>query len=378
MPDFDLSEERRLLKAAAERFVERHYPFELRREAARGEEGFRRALWRRFAELGWLGVGLEGHEGGHGGAREVAVLMEAFGRGLATEPWLASVVLGGGAVALAGSPAQKAALLDPLVAGDLLLALAHGEPASRYETAAVATRAERTAGGWALHGRKALTLNGDSADRLIVSARGFGAPRDRAGLSLFVVDPAQEGVERRGYPTHDGGRAAEIELAGARVAEDGLLGEEGGAFAAIETLLDRAAAALCAESLGLMAVLNEMTLAHARTRRQFGRPIGGFQALQHRMVDMFVALEESRAITDVYMADVDSADRDERRRAVSAMKAVCDKAGRLIGREAIQIHGGIAMTDDYPASHYFKRLSLIQRQFGDIDWHLDRYAALCR
>lgn len=373
MLSFDLTDEQQLLKDSVERFIERSYPFDKRRKASKSEEGYSREHWKQFADLGWLAVGLPEDQGGFGGAREVAVLMEAFGRGLVTEPWLASVLLAGGTIARAGSAAQQEELLGALVAGESVLAFAHGEPRSRYDIARVETTAKRSGDGWALDGHKAVALNGDSADRLVVSARTSGKARDRDGICLFVVDPRGKGVEVRGYPTNDGGRAAEIRLAGAAGT---LLGEEGQAYPVIEETIDRAAAAVCAEALGLMAVLNAMTLDYSKTREQFGQKIGAFQALQHRMADMFVALEESRSLADVYMADVDSPDKAERQRAVSALKVQCDKAGRLVGQEAVQLHGGIAMTDDYQASHYFKRLSIIARQFGDMDWHLDRYAAL--
>ena len=373
MLSFDLTDEQQLLKDSVERFIERSYPFDKRRKASKSDEGYSREHWKQFADLGWLAVGLPEDQGGFGGAREVAVLMEAFGRGLVTEPWLASVLLAGGTIARAGSAAQREELLAALVAGESVLAFAHGEPKSRYDIARVETTARQSGGSWALEGHKAVVLNGDSADRLVVSARTSGKARDKDGISLFIVDPRSKGGEVRGYPTNDGGRAAEIRFSGAAGA---LLGTEGKAYDVIEETNDRAAAAVCAESLGLMAVLNAMTLDYSKTREQFGQKIGTFQALQHRMADMFVALEESRSLADVYMADVDSPDKAERQRAVSALKVQCDKAGRLVGQEAIQLHGGIAMTDDYQASHYFKRLSIIARQFGDMDWHLDRYAAL--
>jgi len=378
MLSFDLTEEQQLLKDSADRFIERAYPFDKRRKASTSEEGFSREHWKQFADLGWLAVGLPEDQGGFGGAREVAVLMEAFGRGLVVEPWLASVLLAGGTIGRSGSAAQKEELLGGLVAGERLLAFAHAEPKSRYDISCVATTATKAGDGWKLDGHKALVLNGDTADSFVVSARTGGKERDEKGISLFVVDAGTKGLEVRGYPTNDGGRAAEVKLSGVSVGKDALLGAEGGAYGAIEEAIDRGAAALCAESLGLMAVLNDMTVDYSKTRVQFDQAIGKFQALQHRMADMFVALEESRSITDVYMADVDESDRDERRRAVSAMKIQCDRAGRKVGQEAIQLHGGIAMTDDYSASHYFKRLSLIARQFGDVDWHLDRYAALTR
>jgi len=373
MLSFDLTDEQQLLKDSVERFIERGYPFDKRRAVSKSDEGFSREHWKQFADLGWLAVGLPEDQGGFGGAREVAVLMEAFGRGLVIEPWLGSVLLAGGTIARAGSTVQQEELLGAMIAGQSVMALAHSEPKSRYDIARVETTAKKAGDGWSLEGHKALVLNGDAADKLVVSARTAGKKRDREGISLFLVDPKASGIEVRGYPTNDGGRAAEIKFSGAAGT---LLGGEGNAFDAIEETIDRATAAVCAESLGLMAVLNAMTLEYSKTREQFGQAIGKFQALQHRMADMFVALEESRSLADVYMDDVDSADRAERQRAVSALKVQCDKAGRLVGQEAVQLHGGIAMTDDYQASHYFKRLSIIARQYGDADWHLDRYAAL--
>jgi len=376
MIDLELSEEQQLLKESADRFVERDYPFDKRKAAVTSEDGFRRDVWKTFASLGWLGLGLPEDVGGFGDARDVALLAEALGRGLVSEPFLPSVVLGGGTVARAGSPAQQEAILGSLIAGDMLLAYAHGERQARYDIAAVATTAKRQGDGFVLNGKKSVVLNGDTADMLVVSARSAGKERDEKGLSLFLVDPTAKGVARRGYRTNDGSRAAEITLDNVAVAADALLGEEGGAYPVIEETADRAAAALCGEALGLMAKLNELTLDYSKTREQFGQPIGKFQALQHRMVDMFVALEEARSLATVYMADVESADRDERRRAVSAMKVQTGKSGRLVGQEAIQLHGGIAMTDDYMASHYFKRLTLVCRLFGDVDWHLERFASL--
>ncbi|MBN35654.1 MAG: pimeloyl-CoA dehydrogenase small subunit [Rhodospirillaceae bacterium] len=376
MLDLELSEEQQLLKDSADRFVERDYGFDVRRKAAATEDGFRRETWKQMAELGWLSVGMPEDQGGFGGAKDIAVLMESMGRGLVAEPYLANVVLAGSAVALAGSDDQRRTLLEPMMAGDLLLALAYAEPRSRYDLAHVATRAEKSGDSWTLNGTKGLVINGDTADRLIVSARTSGDDKDRDGLSLFVVDAGADGASMRAYPTNDGGRAAEVTLDHVSVDGDALLGAEGSAFAALEETIDRAAAAVCAESLGLMAVLNDLTLDYSKTREQFGQAIGSFQALQHRMVDMFVALEESRSLTTVYMPDVESDDITERQLAVSAMKVQCDKAGRTVGQEAIQLHGGIAMTDDYMASHYFKRLSVIHRLFGDVDWHLSRYADL--
>ncbi len=374
MLDLELSEEQQLLRDSANRFIEREYDFVARRKAAASEEGFRRSAWKTFADLGWLGMGIPEDQGGFGGARETAVLMECLGRGLVVEPYLATVVMASKAVALAGSDAQKEEILGAVIGGEMLMSLAHGELKSRYTISHVEARAEKSGDGWVLNGYKGVVLNGDTADLLIVSARTSGGVQDEKGISLFLVEPKAEGVTVRGYPTNDDGRAAEIALE--NVTARDMLGAEGEAYPVIEEIIDRAAAAVCAESLGLMAVLNDMTTEYSNTREQFGQAIGKFQILQHRMVDMFIALEESRSLTTVYMADVDSRDRDERRYAVSAMKVQCDKAGRKVGQEAVQIHGGIAMTDDYAASHYFKRLSVIARLFGDVDWHTDRFASL--
>ncbi len=376
MIDLELSSEQQLIKESADRFVERDYPFNDRRAAAKSEQGFRSEIWKTFAELGWLGLGLPEDVGGFGGAKDVAILSESLGKGLVNEPFLASVVLGGGTLARAGTPAQQEDVLPALVAGDMLLAFAHGERQSRNDIAAVMTTAKSQGGGYRLDGAKSVVLNGDTADRLVVSARMAGGERDEDGLSLFLVDADAAGVSRRGYATNDGSRAAEIVFDGVEVSSDALIGEEGAAYPVIEETVDRGAAALCGEALGLMAALNDLTIDYSKTREQFGQPIGKFQALQHRMVDMFVALEEARSLTTVYMNDVDSDDRDERRLAVSAMKVQIGKSGRLIGQEAIQLHGGIGMTEEYAAGHYFKRLTIVARLFGDVDWHLERFASL--
>ncbi len=370
MLDLELNEGQQLLRESVGRFIEREYDFERHRRSAADEGGFSHATWKQFADLGWLGVGLDEN---FGSARDVAILMEGFGRGLVVEPFLASIVMAAKAVDIAGDEAQKEEIVGQAIAGDLLLSFAYAEPRSRYDIAHVETRATQSGGRWILNGRKGLVLNGDTARRFIVTARTAGDERDCNGLSLFIVDSRSEGIEIRGYPTNDSRRAAEVEFADV---PGSLLGNAGEAWPVVCEVVDRAAAAICAESLGLMSVLNELTISYSKTREQFGQPIGRFQALQHRMVDMFVALEESRSMTTVYMADVDSADSAVRQKAVSAMKVQCDRAGRTVGQEAIQLHGGIAMTDDYAAGHYFKRLSVIHRMFGDIDWHLDRFAGL--
>ncbi|HWG78209.1 MAG TPA: acyl-CoA dehydrogenase family protein [Stellaceae bacterium] len=373
--DFDLSEEQRLLDETVRRLIKDEYGFEKRKSYKGSPEGFSRKLWSRYAEIGLLGLPFAEEHGGFGGsAVESMIVMESFGRGLVLEPYLASVVLGGGIVAAAGSAAQKQAILPPLAQGKLMLAFAHGEPRSRYALADVETSAARDGSGYVLNGRKAVVLHGDSADKLVVSARSGGSRRDRKGISLFLVDAKAKGVAVRGYPTVDGQRAAEIVLDEVRIGADALLGAPGEAYAAIEHALDRAIAALCAEAVGIMEVLNATTLDYLKTRKQFGVPIGSFQVLQHRMAEMMLEHEQAKSMAILAALSADGADAQERRRVISAAKVQIGKSGRFIGQQAIQLHGGIGMTDEYTAGHYFKRLTMIAQSFGDEDHHLERFA----
>lgn len=376
--DIALSDEQKLLKDSAERFIERDYPFDTRRRLADTEEGFSRDIWNQFAELGWLGLAMpEDHGGLDGTLADTAVLMEALGRGLVVEPYLSTVLLGGGLLRLGGSADQQAALIPPLIEGRSLLAFAFTERQSRYNLANVETTARAAGDGYLLDGAKGVVVHGASADKLIVSARVSGDSRDEAGISLFLVDGGAEGVTRRGYPTVDGLHGAEVTLDGVAVGGDDLLGPEGGAYPLIERVIDEASVAICAEAVGVMAVLVDATVEHLKTREQFGAPIGSFQVLQHRAVDMFNALELSRAL--VYRTAetiATSDDAENRARAASAAKVQIGRAGKLIGQQAIQLHGGMGMTDELFVSHYFKRLTMIGTLFGDADHHLKRFAAL--
>lgn len=373
-----LSEEQRLLKDSAERFIERDYPFDKRRQYAATEEGFSRDAWRQFAELGWIGLAMPADHGGlDGSLTDTAVLMEALGRGLVVEPYLSTVLLGGGLLRHGGSADQQAALIPPLIDGGLLFAFAFAERQSRYNLADVKTTARAAGDGYVLDGAKGVVIHGGSADKLIVSARLTGDSRDAAGISLFLVDGDTEGVSRRHYPTVDGLHAAEITLNGVSVAGDDLLGPAGAAYPLMERVIDEASVAICAEAVGIMSVLVDATVQHLKTRQQFGGPIGRFQVLQHRAVDMFNALELSRALVyrtaETIAATDDSANRA---RAASATKVQIGRAGKLVGQQAIQLHGGMGMTDELSVSHYFKRLTMISALFGDTDHHLKRYAAL--
>lgn len=373
--DLSWSSEQQQLRDSVERWVAQSYPFETRRKLIATEPGFSRDNWRQFAELGWLGAALPEDVGGIGGsAVETLIVMEAFGRGLVVEPYLATVVLGAGLIAAAGSAAQKAALLGAVVEGKTLLAVAYAEPTSRYEPFNVQTRAAKTAGGFALSGHKCVVLNGGEADQLIVSARDGGSPRDASGISLFLVDPKAKGVRLKSYETVDGGRAAELWLDDVAVAPGAAIGPIGGALPLIEHALDRGIAALAAEATGAMAVLHETTLDYLKTRKQFGVALSTFQALQHRMVDMFIHCEETRSMALKAALEVDNADPAARARALSAVKVQIGKAGRAAGQEAVQLHGGMGMTDEYKVGHYFKRLAMIDTLFGDVDYHLERFA----
>jgi pimeloyl-CoA dehydrogenase small subunit len=373
--DFDFTDEQRLLDETVRRLVKDEYDIPKRKRYIAMPEGFSRKLWGRFAELGLLGLPVAEAEGGFGGtAVETMIVMESFGRGLVVEPFLASVVLGGGLVALAGSAAQKQAVLPQVAAGKLLLAFAHGERQSRYTLSDVETTATKDGSGHVLRGQKGVVLHGDSAGTLIVSARTSGSSRERNGISLFLVDAKAKGVAVRGYPTVDGLRAAEITLEAVHVDGDAALGPPGGAYPVIEHAVDRAIAALCAEAVGIMETLNAATLDYLKVRKQFGVPIGSFQVLQHRMADMVLEHEQAKSMAVMAALSADVTDARERRRVISAAKVQIGKSGRFVGQQSIQLHGGIGMTDEYVAGHYFKRLTMIDQCFGDVDYHLDRFA----
>ena len=375
--DFSLAEERRLLQDTIRRFLANEYAFDKRRARVASPEGFSRDTWREFARLGLIGIAMREDDGGMGGdAFDTLIVMEAFGRSLVTEPYLATVVLGAGIVADAGNESQRAQWLPAVSEGTKLLAFAHPEPDSRYAESYVATRATKEGAAWRLDGAKSVVLNAQSADGIVVSARTSGKPGDRDGISLFLVDPKAKGVSLRGYATQDGGRAAELKLQGVVVQDDARLGEAGKAMDAIQATLDRANAALCAEALGIIDALNEATLEYLKTRKQFGQPIGRFQALQHRMAEMTIKAVEARSMAILAAHAMRLGDANERTRRVSAAKAFVGQAARFVGQQAIQMHGAIGVTDELVVSHWFKRLTMINATFGDADHHLGRVSDL--
>ena len=369
--DFALTDEQRLLQHSIERLFADHYAFEARKRYGQEPGGFSRALWARYAELGLLGLPFDEADGGSaGGPVETMIVMEQIGRALALEPYLATVVLGGGLLRLGGSEAMRAELIPQIASGDLMLAFAHAERQSRYDLADIAARARRDGAGFVIDAAKSLVLHGDSARKFIVSARLAGGQNDRAGIGLFLVDAAADGVSTRGYPTVDGQRAAEVTFSGVRVPAAAMIGEPGAAFPLIERIADLAIAALAAEAVGAMAAMHETTVDYMKTRKQFGVTIGSFQALQHRAAEMLIALEQahSMAMLATMMAAEDNV--RERRQAVSAAKVQIGRSGRIVGQGAVQIHGGIGMTMETKVGHYFKRLTTIDTLFGDADHHL--------
>ncbi|HYH21390.1 MAG TPA: acyl-CoA dehydrogenase family protein [Azospirillum sp.] len=363
--DFLLSEDQTLLKNSVARFCA---------DQAKAPADERR--WAQMAGLGLLGMTFDEDHGGMGaGAPEVMIVAEEMGRHLLTDPFVQAVAIAGRLIDAAGSAAQKDALLPAIAEGRLVVVPAFGEPGSRYDLARVAATATADGGGHVLNGRKAVVLYGAAAHSLLVSARVSGAVDAPDGIALFLVDARAPGLMVRACETLDGRPAAEVTLDRVRVGADALLGPPGGAFGLLEHAADRGVAAVCGEAVGAMAALYDMTVEFLRTRRQFGRPLGAFQALQHRVVDMRTALELARSMAAAAAIAADLDDAGERRRIVSAAKVQVDRSGRAIGAQAIQLHGAMGMTEEYGAGRYVKRLLVLSSLYGDADHHTDRYQA---
>jgi len=374
--DLSLSDEQKQLQDAAERFVRDKYAFENRRKIAATERGWLEENWAQMAELGWLGVPLTEAEGGYGGPIETMILMEQFGKGLVLEPFLPTAVIGGGILARAGSQAQKDQLLAPMMEGKKQFAFAWLERQSRYNLADVSLKAEKSGAGYTLSGHKGVVYNAPSADNIFVLARTAGGQREEKGLTLFVVDAKAKGLTRRDYPTQDALRASELTFDKVAVGADAVLGKVDGAFPIVEEAVDRAIVALCAEATGCMDAINAATLEYIKTRKQFGVPIGKFQVLQHRMVDCFTNAQEARSMTLMASLKIDDKDADVRRKAASGAKVQIGKSGKFCGQSAVQMHGGMGVTDELSVSHYFKRLTMIDLMFGNHQHHLTRYSNL--
>jgi len=375
--NFDSTEEQQLLAASIARFVERDYDFATRRKIIASAAGYCADVWNTLAELGLLGLPLPTEYGGFGGgAVDTMSVMEAIGEALVVEPYLSTVGLGAQFVARAGTPAQKVRILPAVTEGKLKLAFAQSETDARYNLAHVSTRARKTeAGGYAIDGEKRVVMHGPCADMLVVSARTGGEVADTDGIAVFLVDPKAPGIATRGYRTLDGLRAADIVFDDVRVTVEALLGAEGHGLALIEEVIDYATALVCAEAVGALRYANDATLDYLKTRKQFGVPIGAFQALQHRMVDMVIEYEQAKSMASLACACVDTeVDPAARKRVVSAAKIRIADACRLVSQEAVQLHGGMGMSDEIKVSHTFRRLTMIAQQFGDADHHLERFA----
>jgi alkylation response protein AidB-like acyl-CoA dehydrogenase len=373
--EFNDTETQALLRDTADRLIRDKYEFETRKKYLASAEGYSAALWKEYGELGLLGIDASEDHGGSGGDfSDLAVVLEAFGRGLAVEPFLSSIILSAAALRASGDKAAQDEYLPKLATGEMKMALAYGEPGSRYTLTHCETTAKADGDGHVLNGQKAVVLGADDADMLIVSARTSGASSDAEGISLFLVPRGASGLTARTITNMDDRRAGEVTLESVRARA--MLGASGGALPVLEAAVDRATAAVCCEAVGAMEAVNQLTLEYLKTRNQFGRPIGKFQVLQHRMADMMMAEQSARSMMALAIANVDNPDPKERAKAISAAKVQIGKSGNIVGRGAIQLHGGIGMTMEYVAAHYFRRLTSIEKMFGDTDYHLARFAAL--
>lgn len=374
--DFNFSEEQQLLADTVQRFVRDTYSFETRREILKSKAGWSRESWQALAGLGLTALNVPEEHGGLGsGPVETLLVMNALGEGLLVEPFLPAAVLTPALLNRLGDKAAAEQLLPDIASGEKIVIVAHQEPQARGEINSVSVRAEKTANGYVLDGLKSVILGGGAADELLITARTSGRINDTDGVSVFRVDPKGAGVTVKDYGTFDGQHAADIELKKVTVPAASLIGAEGKAFAAVEAAHEQAISALCAEAVGIMKAVNATTLEYTKSRKQFGQPISRFQVLQHRMADMFLHSEQARSMS--YLAAIKCVDPDpsERRRALSAAKVVIGQAGRFIGQQAVQLHGGMGMTDELMVSHYFKRLTAIDLTFGDADFHLQQFAA---
>jgi alkylation response protein AidB-like acyl-CoA dehydrogenase len=373
--DFRYTEEQLALQETLRRFIARDYDFERRRALARSELGYSAEAWMQYANLGLLALPFPEEYGGLGGnGVDIMVVMEQVGEGLLLEPYLSTVVLCGGIIRDHGTEALKRALLPQIAAGKTQIALAAYEAEGRYELAHVAATASQDADGWRLSGRKSVVFDAPSAAYFLVSARSSGKVTDPDGVCLFLVPRVAAGVQLVSFTTQSGGRAADVQLTEVRVEHQALQGAPGKALNILERAVDAAAAALCAEAAGIVTVLNQATLAYLKSRKQFGVPIGAFQALQHRMADMYIAEEQIRSMAIIAAVHADNSDAGARRRAISGAKAYIGQAARFVGQQAVQMHGAMGMVDDLIVSHYFKRLTMIDMSLGDADFHFARFS----
>ena len=375
--DFSFSDEQTLLQESVSRFITNDYGFESRQKHSRSDAGYSLENWQTFAELGWLGVPFsENHGGFGGGAVETMLMMEEFGKGLVVEPYLATVVACGSALNGFGSEDQKSSFIPEIIDGSKLWALAFAEPQGRFNLADLTTTATASNGSYLLSGHKSVVINGPNANFFIVSVRTSGEQRDETGVSLFIIPSDAKGLSRRDYPTVDGQRASELILDNVELDEASRLGEEGQGLNILQQAIDFATLAIGSEAVGCMEVLYKDTVEYCKNREQFGQPIGKFQVLQHRMVDMFMEHEQSKSLMFMAAMRWDEGYGTEAQKAVSAFKVQVGKSGKFVGQSAVQLHGGMGMTDELNIGHYFKRLTIIDTMFGNVDHHLKRFGSL--
>jgi pimeloyl-CoA dehydrogenase small subunit len=371
--DFDLSEEQRLLKESVDGLLKDAYEFDSRKKYMAEKGGWSKAIWSKLAEQGLLGLPFAEEDGGFGaGAVETMIVMEALGKALVLEPYLATVVIAGGFLRHGGSAGQKAAHIPGIIDGTKSFAFAQLEKNSRYDLNDVVTSAKKKGSGWVIDGEKFVVINGENADTLVVTARTKGGQRDRSGVGVFLVPANAKGIARKGYPTQDGLHAADITLTGVEVGASAVIGDPEDGLPLIERVVDEARIAMCAEAVGAMGESLKTTVEYLKTRKQFGVPIGSFQTLQHRAADMFVAVEQARSMSMFATMASDFSDAKERATAVAAAKVQIGKSLKFVGQQSIQLHGGIGMTQETKIGHYFKRLTMIENTFGDTDYHLRR------
>ena len=374
--NFELSEEQKMIQQSVERFVQENYDLTNRVKISSEDPGYSQEYWTAMAELGWLGLAFSEEEGGFGGNQiDTLVLMEQFGKGLVLEPFLANIVLGGGAIKRGGSPAIKESILPNLIEGNLQVTLAYAEEQSRFDIEDVATAAREDGGNFIINGKKSMVLNAESADKIVVVTRTSGSQVDEDGISLFLVDATSKGIERENFPTVDGLRASEITFTDVEVPSGNLIGEKDKGFSILQAVVNDAILALSAEAVGAMEVLYKDTVEYTQQREQFDHPLSDFQVLQHRMVDMFMEYEQCKSL--LLRATMETVqDPILAQRTVHALKHLIGKSGIFVGESAVQLHGGMGVTEELRIGHFFKRLLVIDSQFGNSDFHLDKFTSL--
>ena len=374
--DFTFNEEQSLIQDQVDQFILKEYDWETRQSLSHSDLGFGQENWQKVAELGWLGISVSEDSGGFGGsAIESMLIMEAFGKGLVVEPFLETMIMSGGILDDHGSAEQKSSLLEPAIAGNMQLALAYAEPQSRFNLSDVVTEAKADGDNFILNGYKSVVMNGPSANKIIVSARTSGSQLDENGITLFVIDSEASGLNKANYKTVDGRRASDLTIENVSVSRDDIVGELDSGYEILDSAIDKAILAISAEAVGAMEVLYKTTVEYTKTREQFGTAIGKFQVLQHRMVDMFMEYEQCKSL--LYMATMKHEEGAvDSKKAISGLKYQVGKAGKFIGQQAVQLHGGMGVTDELNVGHYFKRLTTVGTIFGNTDYHLKKYTSL--